>query len=82
MSTITLTGKILESLTVFRKHPKTARLTVTRYKLIRLDTLSKYILSESGAPVLRGGVVTDEERKQLFISGKSVLKNIPAGVLK
>lgn len=82
MKVFPLNGKILESLTVFRKNPKTKRLTVSRYKLIRLDTMSKYVMSINGIPQITGGVVSDEERKEFFISGKTSLKPIPKGALK
>lgn len=82
MKMFDLPGKIVEVLTVYRKHPKTKRLTVSRYKLIRMDVLSKYALVESGLPRIKGEVVSETDRSEFFIEGKNSLKPIPKGALK
>jgi hypothetical protein len=71
---------VLSQTTVYRRHPKTQRLTVTRYKLAEVDGLRPPVLL-TGDMQWRAVLIDEGERVQLLVSRGRTLKPIPKGTL-
>lgn len=75
-----LPGIPSESQTVYRRDPKTGKLSVCRLKLFSIDGLSRQVLSNGKVWFCQA--VSEDERKQYLICKGNTLKPLPRNVFK